>query len=285
MNAAGQITHWNQSAETTFGWRKVEAIGRLMAAVIIPERLRDAHHRGLQRFLESGVHYLLNRRIELSALHRDGREFPVELTIVPIVYGTQRQFFGFLRDLSERKFLEELDKQRLVQLELLYECSLLAQRDIAVSEALIRCLGIICRLTGWEVGHVYAPDPRNPSQLVSSSLWHFAREEHQELAQASAKFTFTLGKGLPGRVWASSEPEWIPNVAQDSNFARAQICSSLGLRSAFAFPVGRDNLHVLEFFSAQVRKPEPHLTLVAKTIAEIMTRVVERPTLSSRPIS
>ena len=116
MNAAGQITHWNRSAEAIFGWRKQEVIGKEMASVIIPERLREHHRRGLQRYRSSGAERVLNRRLEMSALRRAGNEFPVELTIVPIRQGTQFHFFGFLRDVSERKAIEEIEAQRLVQL-------------------------------------------------------------------------------------------------------------------------------------------------------------------------
>jgi two-component system cell cycle sensor histidine kinase/response regulator CckA len=277
MNPAGQITHWNRSAEVIFGWRKQEAIGKEMASVIIPERLREAHRRGLQRYLSRGVEYVLNRRLEMPALRRDGSEFPVELTIVPISNGSQFQFFGFLRDISERKQVEQLEKQRLQQLELLYECSLLAQRDLDFDDALSRCLGIICRLTGWEVGHIYLPDKDIPSQLISSEIWHFADEQYKELATSTAKFTFTKGRGLPGRIWQSGEPEWISILATDPNFPRWPFFAALGLSSGFGFPVGRERLQaVLEFFSTETRAPEQHLILSVRTISELISRVLER---------
>jgi two-component system cell cycle sensor histidine kinase/response regulator CckA len=277
MNPTGQITHWNPSAEVIFGWRKQEAIGKEMASVIIPERLREPHRRGLQRYLSRGIDYVLNRRLEMPALRRDGSEFSVELTIVPISNGPQFQFFGFLRDISERKQVEQLERQRLQQLELLYECSLLAQRDLDFDDALSRCLGIICRLTGWEVGHVYLPDTNNPSQLIPSEVWHFADEQYKELAISTANFTFIKGRGLPGRIWQSGEPEWIAILAADPNFPRWPFFAALGLNSGFGFPVGRERLQaVLEFFSSETREPEQHLILSVRTISELITRVLER---------
>jgi two-component system cell cycle sensor histidine kinase/response regulator CckA len=277
MNAAGQITHWNRCAEVIFGWRKQETLGKEMASVVIPERLRETHRRGLQRYLLSGAEHVLNRRLEMSALRRDGSEFPVELTIVPIHQAGSVQFFGFLRDISDRKLIEELEAQRLVQLELLYECSLLAQRDTTFEDTLGRCLSIICRLTGWEVGHVYLLDPTNPSQLISSDIWHFANERHKELATTTAHFVFTKGHGLPGRIWESGEPEWISILASDPNFPRGPFFTAVGLNSGFGFPVGRERVEaVLEFFSTQTREPEHHLILAVKTISELVTRVFER---------
>jgi two-component system cell cycle sensor histidine kinase/response regulator CckA len=277
MNASGQITHWNRSAEVIFGWRKQETTGKEMASVIIPERLREAHRRGLQRYLLSAVEHVLNRRLEMSALRRDGSEFPVELTIVPIHQEGGVHFFGFLRDISDRKLIEELEAQRLLQLELLYECSLLAQRDMNYEDTLGRCLSIICRLTGWEVGHVYLPDHANPPQLISSVIWHFASERYKELATATAHFVFTKGHGLPGRIWESGEPEWISILATDPNFPRAPFFTAVGLKSGFGFPVGRERVEaVLEFFSTQTREPEHHLILAVKTVSELVTRVFEK---------
>jgi two-component system, cell cycle sensor histidine kinase and response regulator CckA len=276
MNAAGQITHWNRSAEATFGWQRQDVIGKEMASVIIPERLRDAHRRGLHRYLSNGAEHVLNRRLEMSALRQTGSEFPVELTIVPIRQGTQVHFFGFLRDISDRKVIEEIEAQRLLQLELLYECSLLGQRDIGFDEVLARCLGIICRSTGWEVGHVYLP-ARDYGQLTSSAIWHFASDRYKELATTTAPFVFSKGQGLPGRIWESGEPEWISILATDPNFPRGSFFTALGLNSGFGFPVGREQLQaVLEFFSTQAREPEHHLILAVKTISELISGVLEK---------
>jgi two-component system cell cycle sensor histidine kinase/response regulator CckA len=274
MNHAGQITHWNRSAEVIFGWRKQETIGKEMAGVIFPERFREAHRRGLQRYLVGGGERVLNRRLEMSALRRDGSEISVELTIVPIPQGKGVHFFGFLRDISDRKLIEEIEAQRLLQLELLYECSLLAHRDLTFEETLGRCLSIICRLTGWEVGHVYLPNQDHPTELISSDIWHFASEQYKELTTTTAHFVFTKGYGLPGRILESGEPEWISILATDRNFPRGPFFTALGLNSGFGFPVGRERVEaVLEFFSTQTREPEHHLILAVKTISELVTRV------------
>lgn len=106
MDSDGKITDWNRQAELTFGWTYDEAIGRLVEETIIPLRYRGAHNRGLAHFLSTGEGPVLNKRIELSALHCDGREFPVELTISPIRIGAGCVFSAFLHDISERKKAE-----------------------------------------------------------------------------------------------------------------------------------------------------------------------------------
>jgi PAS domain S-box-containing protein len=107
MSADGLITEWNHQAEITFGWPRAEAVGRVLSETIIPPRFRDDHRRGLARFLATGEGRLLNRVIEVSALRRDGGEFPVEISIAPVRLGEQYLFVAFIRDVTERKRAEE----------------------------------------------------------------------------------------------------------------------------------------------------------------------------------
>jgi PAS domain S-box-containing protein len=107
MAADGRVTEWNRQAEILFGWGRAEAVGRVLADTIIPPEYREAHARGLARFLATGEGPLLNRVLEVSALRWDGRQFPVELTIAPIRLGGQYLFAAFVRDVTERKRAEE----------------------------------------------------------------------------------------------------------------------------------------------------------------------------------
>jgi PAS domain S-box-containing protein len=102
MNADGRVTGWNPAAEAIFGHSPAEAIGREMAELIVPPRLRNAHRRGLARFLETGRGVVLDRRLELTGLRRDGTEFPVELTITRIPLPGAPTFTGYLRDITDR---------------------------------------------------------------------------------------------------------------------------------------------------------------------------------------
>ena len=111
MDAAGAIVTWNAQAVRLFGWSPEEAAGRVLAETIVPAPHREAHRRGLEHFLASGEGPILNRRIEVTALHRSGREFPVELTVTPILLDGRWSFSAFIRDLSERRDLEEQLRQ------------------------------------------------------------------------------------------------------------------------------------------------------------------------------
>lgn len=106
MRRDGTVAGWNAVAETTFGWTASEAIGRQLAELIIPTDLRQAHNEGLKRYREVGVGPVLNQRIEITALRKNGECFPIELAITPTMDGGEEVFLGFLRDISVRKAAE-----------------------------------------------------------------------------------------------------------------------------------------------------------------------------------
>ncbi len=123
MDASGTITGWNRQAELTFGWLRDEAVGQLVADTIIPSRYREAHGRGLANFLATGEGPVLNTRIELHALHRDGHEFPVELTVSVLRGEGTVGFNAFVHDISERKQAEEALRQREGMLQAVFDAS------------------------------------------------------------------------------------------------------------------------------------------------------------------
>lgn len=107
MDAQGVIVEWNPRAEVVFGWKRSEVLGRRVGDVVVPKEMRAAHAAGLQRFLESGEGPILGKRIEISALHRDGHHFSVELTVSPIQDGQSFRFSAFIHDITERKRAEQ----------------------------------------------------------------------------------------------------------------------------------------------------------------------------------
>jgi PAS domain S-box-containing protein len=103
MDSHGKIVDWNARAEVLFGWSRAEAIGRDLGETIVPPQHREGHQRGMRRYLETGEAKVLNRLMEMTALHRAGREFPVELSISPLKFNDTVTFCGFLTDITERR--------------------------------------------------------------------------------------------------------------------------------------------------------------------------------------
>ncbi len=103
----GRVTGWNIQAETTFGWTHEEAVGQPLEELIIPAQHRDAHKQGWTRYLKSGEARILGRRVEITGMHKDGTELPVELAISPVMLDDRIEFSAFIRDITERKQAEK----------------------------------------------------------------------------------------------------------------------------------------------------------------------------------
>lgn len=105
IDREGTIIEWNPAAARIFGYRPAEALGREMAELIIPPRLRAAHRQGIAHFLATGEAPIFRKLLEMPAIRADGSEFFAEIFITPI--GSDPALFtGFVRDITERKQAE-----------------------------------------------------------------------------------------------------------------------------------------------------------------------------------
>jgi len=105
LDAQGRIVEWNPEAETVFGWRRDEVLGRSLATMAVPVRHRPVYEERLGQLLD-GAHPPVAPRRELTAVHRTGAEFPVQVTVWSNGRDGNRRVCGFVRDLSERKRFE-----------------------------------------------------------------------------------------------------------------------------------------------------------------------------------
>lgn len=103
IDAKGVVNNWNLQAETLFGFRRDEALGKRLSRLIMPPRYREAYEAGLRQYVGANAAPMLNRRVEIFAQNRDGREFPVELTVAPLGHGASANFIAFLRDASAHR--------------------------------------------------------------------------------------------------------------------------------------------------------------------------------------
>ena len=110
----GRIQGFNGAAESIFGYTRDEALGQPMAGLIVPGHLRAAHQAGMKRFLDTGEARIAGRgRMQLEALHKSGRVFPVELSVTAARSGRDTVFVSFLRDITDRQEAEaELKRAR-----------------------------------------------------------------------------------------------------------------------------------------------------------------------------
>jgi PAS domain S-box-containing protein len=102
-----RVTYVNSAFEQAFGYRAEDAIGRDLADTIVPPSLREAHRRGLARYLETGQSTILNRRIEMSAMRADGTEFPAEVSVTSTGVPGEPAFTAYVRDITDRRRAEQ----------------------------------------------------------------------------------------------------------------------------------------------------------------------------------
>lgn len=158
----------------------------------------------------------------------------------------------------------------------------LAEAD-SVRGTMSRLLEAIGRGLDWDVGAAWTLD-REASVLRCVEVWRAPSVESPAFEEATRDLAVRRGLGLPGRVWASGEPAWIMNVAQEPNFVHAEIATQQGLRTALGVPIRwRDEfLGVLELFSRELRAPDEDLVQMMQAIGGQVGQFVERKRVEER---
>jgi PAS domain S-box-containing protein len=239
--------------------------GRIRWADLTPPDWRDRNNARIER-QKSGGRF---EPFEKEYTKKDGSRVPVLIGGATFEEGGN-QGVAFVFDLTERKRLEERLRVQYTIAQILAEAATIEEATPRILRAMGECLG-------WDVGALWRVD-REAEVLRCVELWHKASIEVPEFERVSREFAFGPGLGLPGRVWSSLEPEYIPDVAPDENFPRAPIAEREGLRAAFGFPImlAGEVLGVIEFFSREIRQPDRELLNVLATIGSQIGQFIER---------
>jgi two-component system, sensor histidine kinase and response regulator len=146
-----------------------------------------------------------------------------------------------------------------------------------LADAAPRILQAICVTLGWEHGALWRVDEGH-NVLRCVETWQAAGADFTEFEALSRSTTFTRGVGLPGRVWQTGRPAFIPDVPEDDNFPRAPTAARAGLHAAFGFPImlGDRVLGVMEFFSREIRQPDESLLDMLGTAGTLIGQFIER---------
>jgi len=146
-----------------------------------------------------------------------------------------------------------------------------------LAEATPRILEAICTALDWNRSALWRVDAE-AQVLRCVAVWPVAGAEVTHFEALSRSITFARDVGLPGRVWSSGRPLFISDVTHDSNFPRAAAAAEENLHAAFGFPIvlGGEILGVMEFFTGEVRQPDPDLFPVLDTIGKQIGQFMER---------
>jgi signal transduction histidine kinase len=163
------------------------------------------------------------------------------------------------------------------ELRLLQSVILALRQTSGLAPALAIVLRRVCRVTGWAFGEAWLPSADGRC-LEAGPVAHRPSRNLRAFAEASLRYRFGPGEGLPGRVWRLKRPAWIRDVRFDSNFPRAAVAARAGLRAGFAVPVmaGVEVIAVLGFFVLESRDEDARLVKLVTTVAAQLGSILQR---------
>jgi PAS domain S-box-containing protein len=241
MDHRGRILEFNPAAERMFGFSREEVLGREMAALIMPPSLRDAHRRGMARYLATGESSLMSRRLELQALRKDGREFPAEITFGRVDRNGPPVFTGFVRDVTESVELFRALQNAEARHRILAEIGAALVESLELSAVLPRVASLLStELCDWCAIHLI--DDRGRLQQVAAAHRLPARAARIEQLWRRRPPSPECEVG-PARVARTGTPQLVSEVsaADVRRIARdpeeASLLTELGVGSFLAVPL------------------------------------------------
>ena len=278
MDAGGFVTDLNAAAEAAFVWTHAEAVGRPLGELMIPAGLRRAHVNGLARFLATGGGPLLGRRLTLDALHRDGHEFPVELTIGATRDGATHRFHALLHDISERRRAERYLQTQHALTAVITE----AETVDAAVPGVLHALG---EGMGWDAGACWVPDAAG--ELRCAAIWRAEDVRVERFARACREHPFAPAADppMPAR---DDRTAALASAIDGRSPARWAAAADAGLRAAITLPLldHAEFRGALEFFTRAPHRDEPELldmmAAFAAQIARFMAILSERQAILAK---
>ncbi|NJO94397.1 MAG: PAS domain S-box protein [Hydrococcus sp. RM1_1_31] len=269
----------NQAWKKTLGYSE-EEIGQLSLLDILHPDSRASYLEMLQGVLAGS-----REAVETTFITKEGRAIALEGKInCRFENGVPQVIRGIFRDISKRKQVEALLQQSYDQLELRIqqrtaqleaeiverkrageEIRLLQTITKAITEspnfeqAIAVTLKKVCQTIGWNFAEAWIPDPQDLT-LVPSSAWYGSIERLRDFREASLENTFARHTGLPGRVWATKQPEWTKDVSTQpiDIFLRAEVAKKVGLKSALGVPILANEkvIAIFVFFTIEAREED-----------------------------
>jgi PAS domain S-box-containing protein len=230
MDHEGNVLEANRAAEEMFGYTFAEMAGNELAELIVPPSFREAHRRGLERFLEAGERHVLDHPTELMGMRSDGTEFPVEVVINQPDLPGPPQFVGHLRDVTERHAAEAALRRLAAEQAALRRVA----TAVAAETEPRRLFGLVIeevgRLMEAQSSNMIRYDDDRTATVIGG--WN-AEGVSSVPVGASVRVD---GDTAAARVWRTGRPARVDTYAGQTG-ELAETLRSLGFRSAIAAPV------------------------------------------------
>ncbi len=270
VDKEGSIVQINKQAENIFGYSREEVIGKPVE-LFVPERFREMHVEQRKHYMRKPSVRFLGTELELFGRKKDGTEFPADILLSPLDTDKGTVVLGIVRDITEHKRTDE-------ELRLLLTLTQAINEAKDLNAAMQIALEKVCEATGWNYAEAWVQG--KDKKLVCSNVWYISDGSLEKFRKFSEGFTFSLGEGIPGRVWLSRQPEWIPDVSlmKATIFPRVTAVKEAGLKAGLGVPIIADGkvLAVLVFFMFEPRKKDERLVSIVSAVATELGSVIQR---------
>ncbi len=272
IDVHGIIETFNREAEHMFGYTVSEVHGKNIR-MLMPEPYRGEHDSYIQNYLDTGKSKIIGIGREVAGLRKDQSTFPLDLAVSETFLGDRRMFTGIVRDITERK---QAEAHQAMQ----YSLTRLFSEAFSFEEAIPKVLKIIGEFLHWDLSYYWSLLPEDEG-LKCQHGWRSSEMRgcaSEDFEYQTYEAVFKKGTGLPGRVWLSGKPVWIPDVAVEQNFPRAGNAAKLGIHSGFGFPVlaGARVLGVIEVFTCKACEPDENLVNLVSSIGSQIGQLFQR---------
>ncbi|MCC5620068.1 GAF domain-containing protein [Nostoc sp. CHAB 5715] len=267
-DSQGKIVRFNQACEQITGYSFDEVRGRYFWNLfLLPEEVESV--KAVFEQLLTGRGFLEHENYWVM---KDGsrRLIAWSNTFLKDYEGSVEYIVGTGIDITDHKRVQQHLTAQYVATRVLAESA-------TISEAIRQTLQGICESLAWDLGEIWMVDEQ-ANVLRFLDMWHKASLEVQEFAALNRQTTFAPGIGLPGRVWASSEPVWIADIVKELSFSRFKISDQVQLHAAFGFPIRSGNkiLGVITCFNRQIQPPDQDLIKTMNSIGEQVGQFIQR---------
>jgi len=276
IDDSNRIVEFNPAAEKMFNYSFADVVGRELSELILVDGREGDIGPSRTNLIEMKRGVQSGKRLELTGRRADGTEFPAEITLTLVPVAGATLFTAYVRDITERKRIEQYRNARHGATQALTTAT-------SVQQGIVGILNSLCRTLNWQIGFFWRLDEED-DVLRCEICYHQPELQSDEFETVSRQRTFGYDEGLPGTVWATRGPVWIRDVNQYPNFPRSASAARDGLHGAFACPVimGDQFLGVIEFFNTRIVEPDSDLLEMTENVAGHLAQFIERMQAEAR---
>ncbi|TVR74499.1 MAG: PAS domain S-box protein [Sphaerobacteraceae bacterium] len=270
ISQQGRILEFNLAAEETFRCFASEVIGRDITETLIHEHWHEWWTASFQSFSRDGGGPLNGRRVQITAVRRDGSDFPAEFTLTRIPMRDSWVYTLYIHDLTEEKWNDRRRSTRYAVTHILAETE-------SPRSALPDVLAAVCEGLEWDWAACWVRQPGS-NEMKLDLTWNVGQDSVHPLEAASEENGFGPGYGFLGQIWTRQTADWIEDMAEPNPYRRSESALESGFRSVAAMPIiGRNEIiGIIEFQSRQRRERDPEMLRMFDSLGSQIGQFIER---------